>query len=64
MFADKCPHRLAPLTEGRINEEGLLECPYHGWAFSGGGDCEVIPQQQENQRAHTSSRACVRVLSL
>ncbi|AFZ46685.1 Pheophorbide a oxygenase [Cyanobacterium stanieri PCC 7202] len=60
VFTDKCPHRLAPLTEGRINEEGLLECPYHGWAFSGEGDCEVIPQQQENQRAHTSSRACVR----
>ncbi|MBE9221475.1 Rieske 2Fe-2S domain-containing protein [Cyanobacterium stanieri LEGE 03274] len=60
VFTDKCPHRLAPLTEGRINEEGLLECPYHGWAFSGEGDCEVIPQQQENQRAHTSSRACVK----
>ncbi len=61
VFEDKCPHRLAPLSEGRVNEEGLLECPYHGWAFAGNGDCEVIPQQQPGGQAHTSTtRACVR----
>lgn len=60
VFEDLCPHRLAPLSEGRINEEGLLECPYHGWAFSGTGDCEAIPQQQSGKQAHTSARACVR----
>ena len=59
VFEDKCPHRLAPLSEGRVNERGLLECPYHGWGFSGEGNCEVIPQQPEGQ-AHTSNRACVR----
>ena len=60
VFEDKCPHRLAPLSEGRVNEAGLLECPYHGWAFSGEGDCEVIPQQQPGGEAHTAERACVR----
>lgn len=60
VFEDKCPHRLAPLSEGRVNEAGLLECPYHGWAFSGNGDCEVIPQQKPGGLAHTSARACVR----
>ena len=60
VFEDKCPHRLAPLSEGRVNEQGLLECPYHGWAFAGDGDCEVIPQQQLEGKAHTSARACVR----
>ena len=60
VFEDKCPHRLAPLSEGRVNELGLLECPYHGWAFSGEGNCEVIPQQQSEGKAHTSTRACVR----
>ena len=60
VFEDKCPHRLASLSEGRVNEAGLLECPYHGWAFSGEGNCEVIPQQQPGGEAHTSSRACVR----
>ena len=60
VFEDKCPHRLAPLSEGRVNEAGLLECPYHGWAFSGEGDCEVIPQQHPEEKGHTSKRACVR----
>ncbi len=59
VFEDKCPHRLAPLSEGRIAEDGLLECPYHGWAFSGSGECDRIPQQVEDLAAQASSRACV-----
>ncbi len=59
VFADQCPHRLAPLSEGRINEEGLLECPYHGWAFTGEGACDRIPQQSLDGEAHLSNRACV-----
>jgi phenylpropionate dioxygenase-like ring-hydroxylating dioxygenase large terminal subunit len=60
VFEDKCPHRLVPLSEGRIAEDGLLECPYHGWAFSGNGKCERIPQQPEGRKAETSQRACVK----
>ena len=60
VFEDRCPHRLAPLSEGRVNELGLLECPYHGWAFSGEGNCEIIPQQQPGKKAHTAERACVK----
>ncbi|BAY83242.1 pheophorbide a oxygenase [Calothrix parasitica NIES-267] len=60
VFEDKCPHRLVPLSEGRIAEDGLLECPYHGWAFSGNGNCERIPQQPEGIKAETSQRACVK----
>ncbi|MEO1508909.1 MAG: Rieske 2Fe-2S domain-containing protein, partial [Cyanobacteria bacterium J06633_23] len=59
VLADQCPHRLAPLSEGRINEAGQLECPYHGWAFSGAGQCEHIPQQPTDSKAHLSNRACV-----
>jgi len=59
VLADQCPHRLAPLSEGRINEAGLLECPYHGWAFAGSGACEHIPQQPSEGGAHLSNRACV-----
>jgi phenylpropionate dioxygenase-like ring-hydroxylating dioxygenase large terminal subunit len=58
VFEDKCPHRLAPLSEGRINESGWLECPYHGWAFSGTGQCERIPQQAQDSNAEASQRAC------
>ena len=42
---DACPHRLAPLSEGRVDrEKGLLECSYHGWAFDSAGNCQRIPQ--------------------
>jgi len=44
--SDKCPHRLAPLSEGRINAAGEVECPYHGWAFEGAtGKCTSMPQK-------------------
>ncbi|MDX2230837.1 MAG: Rieske 2Fe-2S domain-containing protein [Leptolyngbyaceae cyanobacterium bins.349] len=57
-FDDQCPHRLVPLSEGRINEAGLLECPYHGWAFRGDGRCDRIPQQDPEVNAQDSKRAC------
>ncbi|CAM9980802.1 unnamed protein product [Ectocarpus fasciculatus] len=35
-FADRCPHRWAPLSEGRVDQEsGRLQCIYHGWEFEG-----------------------------
>ena len=36
-MADACPHRLAPLSEGRVDAAGQIECPYHGWTFSATG---------------------------
>lgn len=59
---DKCPHRLAPLSQGRIAEDGLIECPYHGWAFTKEGKCDRIPQQMPEASAQTSRRACVQSL--
>lgn len=45
VYADQCPHRLAPLSEGSISEEGHLRCSYHGWTFKGdSGQCTSIPQ--------------------
>ncbi|GIL72273.1 hypothetical protein Vretimale_426 [Volvox reticuliferus] len=54
VLEDVCPHRLVPLSEGRINEAGLLECGYHGWAFNSRGRCEVVPQQGKTD----TPRAC------
>jgi phenylpropionate dioxygenase-like ring-hydroxylating dioxygenase large terminal subunit len=62
VMEDKCPHRLARLSEGRISEAGYLECPYHGWSFSGSGQCEQIPQLAETDTALRSPRACVKSL--
>ncbi len=45
---DRCSHRLAPLSEGRITQskEGdtVIECAYHGWSFRECGTCACIPQ--------------------
>ncbi|WOD41317.1 Rieske 2Fe-2S domain-containing protein [Nodosilinea sp. E11] len=62
VFEDKCPHRLAPLSEGRVNPAGELECPYHGWTFSGDGACTHIPQQPLDGDAHRSGRACAKAI--
>jgi phenylpropionate dioxygenase-like ring-hydroxylating dioxygenase large terminal subunit len=41
-FTDRCPHRGARLSMGRVHG-GQLECPYHGWRFGGDGRCRHIP---------------------
>jgi phenylpropionate dioxygenase-like ring-hydroxylating dioxygenase large terminal subunit len=47
-FADICPHRLVPLSEGRIetksDDSQVLQCAYHGWEFDTTGQCRHIPQ--------------------
>lgn len=61
---DRCSHRLAPLSEGRIvqdpnTNESELECAYHGWGFAGCGSCTRIPQLESDaripKRAHARS---------
>jgi phenylpropionate dioxygenase-like ring-hydroxylating dioxygenase large terminal subunit len=50
VFLDQCPHRLAPLSEGRIDEKtGNLMCSYHGWQFNSQGDCTHIPQSDNSE---------------
>uniref|UniRef100_A0A0G4GVX5 Rieske domain-containing protein n=1 Tax=Chromera velia CCMP2878 TaxID=1169474 RepID=A0A0G4GVX5_9ALVE len=69
---DVCPHRLAALSEGRVTEQGWLQCAYHGWAFdSRDGNCRAIPQLTPSQRSKGagessstfsfSSRTCLTV---
>ena len=51
---DICPHRAAPLSEGRIVGDAV-ECPYHGWKFdSAGGACTEIPALCADQAMDTS----------
>jgi phenylpropionate dioxygenase-like ring-hydroxylating dioxygenase large terminal subunit len=45
-LTDRCPHRFAPLSLGRV-VDGVLECPYHGWRFDGGGRCRAMPGMLE-----------------
>lgn len=39
---DRCPHRGAPLSLGRVRA-GAIACPYHGWRFGRGGACLEVP---------------------
>jgi phenylpropionate dioxygenase-like ring-hydroxylating dioxygenase large terminal subunit len=34
---DRCPHRFAPLSAGRVAPDGRLTCAYHGWNFDAEG---------------------------
>lgn len=43
---DRCSHRFAPLSEGRVLEDGCLQCAYHGWEFDGQGKCVKVPQSK------------------
>jgi phenylpropionate dioxygenase-like ring-hydroxylating dioxygenase large terminal subunit len=37
VLLDKCPHRFAPLSAGKVRPDGRLACPYHGWNFDKNG---------------------------
>jgi phenylpropionate dioxygenase-like ring-hydroxylating dioxygenase large terminal subunit len=41
-WPDRCPHRGARLSLGRVHE-GRLECAYHGWQFAATGQCLQVP---------------------
>ncbi|KAL7473032.1 hypothetical protein ACHAXS_013411 [Conticribra weissflogii] len=49
-FVDACPHKLAPLSQGRIDPKTkCLQCPYHGWEFDSDGALTNIPQLDEGR---------------
>ena len=44
-----CPHRGASMAGGRI-VDGELECPWHGFRFSGAGHCTLLPCEGPDAR--------------
>ena len=42
LMADRCPHRGAKLSMGRVTQD-RLQCPYHGWQFDARGACAAVP---------------------
>lgn len=49
-LANRCPHRWAPLSLGRVEGEGI-RCMYHGLKFDAGGKCTEVPGQDRIPRA-------------
>jgi phenylpropionate dioxygenase-like ring-hydroxylating dioxygenase large terminal subunit len=58
---DRCPHRNAPLSAGRLRG-GALECGYHGWRFDAAGACLAVPglaAAPDARATHATAFACL-----
>ncbi len=53
VLEDFCPHRGAPLSLGRVRDDGAIVCGYHGLVMGGDGRCVGMP----GQRARPTIRA-------
>ena len=40
---DRCPHRFAPLSMGKVIRDDVVQCPYHGLEFNSTGACVHNP---------------------
>ena len=54
---DRCPHRGAALSLGRIGADGCLECPFHGWRFDTSGVNRRVPLNPEARLETLGARA-------
>jgi phenylpropionate dioxygenase-like ring-hydroxylating dioxygenase large terminal subunit len=43
----RCAHKRFPLWEGKLLDDGSLECAYHGFAYDADGRCVAIPALHE-----------------
>ena len=54
---DECAHRACPLSLGRVID-GRIQCPYHGWEYTGAGECVTMPSTRQCGGVCVSSLAC------
>jgi vanillate O-demethylase monooxygenase subunit len=47
IIPDRCPHRFAPLSAGKLIED-TLQCPYHGLRFNRQGECVHNPHSKNH----------------
>lgn len=53
---DRCPHRGVALSLGRL-ENGIVECPFHGWRFDGTGANCLVPWNPDAKRDQLGATA-------
>jgi phenylpropionate dioxygenase-like ring-hydroxylating dioxygenase large terminal subunit len=41
-LSNTCTHRGGSLADGKMNGD-CIQCPYHGWEFTGEGECTRVP---------------------
>ncbi|HEY1267503.1 MAG TPA: Rieske 2Fe-2S domain-containing protein [Candidatus Binatia bacterium] len=51
LLADRCAHRGASLSYGRVEERGLA-CAYHGWLYDFEGQCLECPAEPAGSNFH------------
>src|SRR5690348_11861369 len=52
---DRCAHRHAQLSKGRVCD-GEIQCPYHGWTFNSAGQCTHVPSEGDTVSARPRGR--------
>jgi len=54
---DRCPHRAAKLSAGRVLD-GQLQCAFHGLRFDKTGQCTLIPWEPEESPSRKEVSVC------
>ncbi|HEX7232618.1 MAG TPA: Rieske 2Fe-2S domain-containing protein, partial [Candidatus Binatia bacterium] len=49
LLEDRCSHRAASLSYGRVEERGI-SCPYHGWLYDTQGNCLETPAEPRESK--------------
>lgn len=57
VLSDRCPHRSAKLSLGRVLE-GKLQCAFHGLRFDGDGQCVLIPWEADDSPSLHEVHGC------
>ena len=57
---DRCLHRAAPLSIGRVRD-GRLQCAYHGWTYTGAGRVVHVPSEGPDGLKNT--KRCARTFA-
>jgi hypothetical protein len=55
VVSDRCPHRGASLSLGRVVGDSV-QCPYHGWEWNGTGTCTRVPSLADQRQIPPGAR--------